>query len=117
MEITVKQIEQFEVIPEIFKGEDNPPVFLFRTPNTIDITNFSFAGHSVHDLLFACATGFKNKPVIKDDKGNEVKYATYKELMEIGNSTVLTEIHADCAIAMTSKITEEKAKADETVKK
>jgi len=117
MEITVKQIEQFEVIPEIFKGEDKPPVFLFRTPNTIDITNFTFAGHSVHDLLFACSTGFKNKPVLKDEKGKEIKYTTYKELMQIGNCDALTEIHADCAIAMTKKIKEEKDKATETEKK
>jgi len=117
MEITVKQIETFEVIPDMFKGEDTPPSFIFRTPNTVDMTNLTCNQITVHGLLFDCFVEFKNKPVIKDGNGKAVKYTNYKELMEIGNSEILTLIHTECIIAMTSKINEVREKGAKTVKK
>lgn len=117
MEIKINQIEEFEVIPDEFKGEDNPPKFIFRTPNTVDYTNLMFLGKSIHELIFDCFLRFENKPILKDSKGKELKYTDYKELMQFGMSPILTAIHTNCAVAMSEKINEIKSKADKTVKK
>lgn len=117
MEIKVNQVEEFEVIPEEFKGEDKPPKFIFRTPNTIDYTDVVFRGKSIHSLLFDCFLRFENKPILKDAKNKEIPYINYQGLMEIGASPVLAAIHTDCAIAMSNKIAELKEKASKTVKK
>lgn len=116
MEIKITQIEEFQVIPEEFKGEDAPPKFIFRTPNAIDYTNIVM-GSSIHELIFDCFLRFENKIILKDSKNKEIQYVTYKDFMEIGVSPTLTTIHQECVIAMSKKINELKEKAEKIAKK
>lgn len=40
MEIEIQNIEEIIVIPEKFKNIENPPMFIFKTPNAADIIDF-----------------------------------------------------------------------------
>lgn len=117
MEIKISQVEEFEVIPEEFKGEDNPPKFIFRTPTTIDYTNLAFLGKNINELLFDCFLRFEDKPILKDEKGKEIQYVAYRDFIQLGTSPMLTAIHNSCLNAMCKKIEEVKVKANKTAKK
>lgn len=117
MELTITKVSTFEVIPERFKGEDIPPKFIFRTPNTVDVTNFLYNGMTIHELVFSCFERFENKITLKDEKGKEINYTTYKELIEMGLNPALTDIHTDCVLEMSKQVTNEREKAQTTEKK
>lgn len=117
MELTIKKQKEIKVIPECLAGEDNPPAFIFRELNAADRLIFTVNGNNINELLYSCFVRFENKIIIKDENDEEKPYATYKQLIEMGGSDILTDIHAECALAVHNTIAKTKEKADETVKK
>lgn len=117
MEISVKKIEQFEVIPSICKGEDKPPAFIFNTPSTSDLISLDNSVEGINQLMFKCFVAFKNKPVLKDENGKEVEFTNYKQFITCSTSSVIGEIHLECFNQMLDKINGIKDKATKTQKK
>ena len=116
MEINITKTENFEVIPELFRGEDKPPKFIFRTPNTVDTLNI-LSTNDINKLLFDCFIGFENKIELKDDKGKLINYLSYEQFVSVGICTELMEIHLECVNAMADKVNSIKEKANKTAKK
>jgi hypothetical protein len=117
MELTIKKSKEIKVIPECLAGEDNPPAFIFRKPNAADILSFSINGNNINELMYSCFVRFENKIIIKDENGMEKQYTSYKQLIEMGGSDILTEIHAECALAIHQAISKVEEKGAKTVKK
>lgn len=116
MEIKVNRVEEFVVIPQQFKNEENPPKFKFRTPTSSDFLNYFFSGN-VNTILYDCFIGFENKIKLTDTADNEIKYNTYQDFMTVGTAPQLNAIHIECANAMTEKLNAMNNEAIKTQKK
>jgi len=116
VELIVNSSETFEIIPEIFKNEDKPPKFIFRTPNTADNLVF-MTNDDIGKVLYRCFVSFENKIEIKDEKGKVRDYQTYEQFINLGSSPELMQIHIECLNKMAEKITQVREKAAKTQKK
>lgn len=115
MEIEIQNIEEIIVIPEKFKDIENPPKFIFKTPNAPDIIDFQVF-NDITRTATRCFLRFENKPTLKKD-GKIVDYNSYAEFIGLGASGVVNEIHAECCAKLLPIILGIKDKAEKTEKK
>ena len=115
MEIEIKDFDEITVVPQQFKDAENPPKFIFKTPNAADMIDLTIHGDYTR-LLVRCFSRFENKPVLKKD-GKILEYNTYAEFIGLGASGVINEIHAECCAKLLPVILGIKEKAEKTEKK
>lgn len=116
MKIKINKSEEFVVIPSIFKEEENPPKFVFKTPTSEDILTFLFT-NNVHELLYSCFKEFENKIELEDGNGKPIEYKNYKDFVNVGSSPEIIAIHTECVIEMTNRVNAMQEKAVKTEKK
>lgn len=104
MKIQIAQNEEdIIVIPSIYKGMENPPKFIFRSPNSQDCLNFFFGGNNVFEAVCNCFKSFENKiELYNGDK--EIKYNTYREFINVGLSGDIALIHNECMNAVAERL-------------
>ena len=115
MEIEIQNLEDITVIPSQFKDLENPPKFVFRTPNAADIIDFQVF-NDISRTANRCFLRFENKPTLKKD-GNPVEYTTYAQFIGLGASDLVNEIHAECCARLLPVIMGIKEQAEKTEKK
>lgn len=108
--------ENIRVVPSIYKNIDNPPAFIFRSPNSQDCLNFMFGGNNVFEAVCNCFIGFENKIELYNGE-KEIKYNTYKEFVNAGLSGDIAIIHNDCMNAIAERLYKMISEANETEKK
>lgn len=115
MKIQIAQnTDDIVVIPTRYKELENPPKFIFRSPNSQDCLNFMFGGNNVFEAVCNCFIGFENKiELYKDDK--KIEYNTYREFVNAGLSGDIALIHHECMNAIADRLVNmiEDAKATE----
>ena len=116
MELIIKKPKEIKIIPECLAGEDNPPTFIFKEPNAVDMLNMMMY-QDLNSLINNCFLRFENKPIIKDEKNNEINFNSYKQFIELGFSPILTEIHAEVIMKFNFIIEEISKEAKKTQKK
>lgn len=115
MEIEIKDFDEITVVPQQFKDSENPPKFIFKTPNAADMIDLTIHGDYTR-LLVRCFSRFENKPVLKKD-GKILEYNTYAQFIGLGASDIINDIHAECVAAMIPVTIGLKEKAENTEKK
>ena len=115
MEIEIQNLEDITVIPSQFKDLENPPRFIFRTPNAADIIDFQVF-NDISRTANRCFLRFENKPTLQKD-GKALEYNTYAEFIGLGASGVINEIHAECCARLLPVIMGIKEQAEKTEKK
>ena len=115
MEIEIQNLEDITVVPSQFKDLENPPKFVFRTPNAADIIDFQVF-NDISRTANRCFLRFENKPVLKKD-GKPVEYTTYAQFIGLGVSDLVNEIHAECCARLLPVIMGIKEQAEKTEKK
>lgn len=104
MRLQIAQNNEFiEVIPSIYKDMENPPKFIFRSPNSQDCLNFMFGGNNIFEAVCNCFVGFENKiELYNGDK--EIKYNDYREFVNVGLSGDIALIHNECMNAVANRL-------------
>ena len=115
MQIEIENFVEITVVPEKFKNEENPPKFIFKTPNAADVIDFQIHG-DISRTANRCFLRFENKPVLKKD-GKPVEYTTYAQFIGLGASDLVNEIHAECCARLLPIIMGIKEQAEKTEKK
>ena len=117
MRLQIAQNNEFiEVIPSIYKNEEKPPKFIFRSPNSQDCLNFMFGGNNIFEAVCNCFVGFENKiELYNGDK--EIKYNDYREFVNVGLSGDIALIHNECMNAIAKRLTSMMSEAQKTEKK
>ena len=104
------------VIPSLYKEMENPPKFIFRSPNSQDCLNFFFGGNNVFEAVCNCFKGFENKiELYNGDK--EIQYNSYKEFVNVGLSGDIAVIHSECMNAVAKRLFEMIEQGNATEKK
>mgnify|MGYP003292355732 CR=1 FL=1 len=116
MKITVKRSEELAITPLIFKDEKEPPVFVFRTPNSSDMLKFLWT-KDLLSVIDDCFVRFENKIEVTDENGKEIEYETYKEFINLGLSGEILAIHQECLNKITEKLNEMTEQAENVEKK
>lgn len=115
MQIEIENFEEITVVPEKFKNEENPPKFIFKTPNAADVIDFQI--HSdISRVANRCFVRFENKPTLQKD-GKAVEYNNYAQFIGLGLSDIINEIHSECCARLLPIIMGIKEKAEKTEKK
>ena len=120
MELIIKKAKEIKVIPSCLQAEDAPPAFIFREPNALEIAGFYISGGGLkpfNSILSDCFLRFENKLIIKDEKGEEIQYNSYEELLKLSGISTLTNIHQDCVAVISQKINELQTEVKKTEKK
>lgn len=112
----IQNTENIEVIPQIYKDMENPPKFVFRSPNSQDMLNFMWGGNNIFEGICNCFLYFENK-IELEVNGKPYEYNTYKEFINIGLNGEIAVIHNDCIMAFTKRLNEMAAEAKKTEKK
>ena len=108
--------ENIVVVPAIYKDMENPPKFIFRSPNSQDCLNFMFGGNNVFEAVCNCFLEFENKiELFNGDK--EIKYNTYREFINAGLSGDIAVIHNECMNAVAERLLKMVSEANATEKK
>ena len=115
MEIEIQNLNEIVVIPEKFKNTEEPPRFVFKTPNAADIIDFQVF-NDITRTASRCFLRFENKPVLKKD-GKVIDYNSYPEFIGLGASSIINEIHAECCAKLLPVILGIKERAEKTDKK
>ena len=115
MQIEIENLEEITVVPEKFKNEENPPKFIFKTPNAADVIDFQIF-NDITRVANRCFLRFENKPTLQKD-GKNLDYNTYAEFIGLGASGVINEIHAECCAKLLPVILGIKEQAEKTEKK
>ena len=115
MQIEIENLEEITVVPEKFKDMENPPKFIFKTPNAADVIDFQIF-NDITRIANRCFVRFENKPTLQKD-GKNLDYNTYSEFIGLGSSAIINEIHADCCAKLLPVILGIKEKATHTEKK
>ena len=63
MQIEIENLEEITVVPEKFKNEENPPKFIFKTPNAADVIDFQIF-NDITRVANRCFVRFENKPLL-----------------------------------------------------
>ncbi len=116
MKIKVTKIEEFVVIPSIYKDEEKPPKFKFRTLNSSDMLKYYWA-NDTNAILYDTFIGFENKIEIVDENDKPIEYETYKEFIELGLSGDIALIHSECVTEMAKRLENLTKVANATEKK
>lgn len=117
MEINViKNDEEIIVVPSIYKDLENPPTFVFRSPNSSDFLNFLFGGNNVFEAVCNCFLRFENKIDLKVN-GKDFEYNTYREFVSVGLSGDIALIHNECMNAVYDRLLKMSNEAKKTEKK
>lgn len=116
MKIKVTRCEEFTVTPQIFKDEEKPPRFKFRTPNSSDMLKYLWT-QDVNQILYSCFVDFENKIELEDENEKPIEYNTYKEFVEVCLGGDIALIHNECVIEMSKKLNELIKKAEKVEKK
>lgn len=117
MRLQIAQNNEFiEVIPSIYKNEEKPPKFIFKSPNSQDCLNFMFGGNNIFEAVCNCFVGFENKiELYNGDK--EIKYNDYREFVNVGLSGDIALIHNECMNAIAKRFNSMMSEAQKTEKK
>lgn len=115
MEIELQNLEEIIVVPERFKDDENPPKFVFRTPNAADTIDYQVF-NDLSRVATRCFLRFENKPVLKKDN-KTLEYNTYSEFIGLGASSTINLIHSECCAALIPVLLGIKEKAEKTEKK
>ena len=117
MEINVIQnTDDIVVIPSIYKDIENPPTFVFRSPNSSDFLNFLFGGNNIFEALCNCFVRFENK-IDLTVNGKPYEYNSYKEFVSVGISGDIALIHNECMNAVYERLAKMSKEAQKTEKK
>ncbi len=112
----IQNTENIVVIPRIYKDMENPPTFIFRSPNSQDMLNFLWGGNNVFEALCNCFIGFENK-IELEVNGKPYEYSDYRGFINAGVSGDIALIHNDCMNAVAKRLTEMAEEAKKTEKK
>lgn len=112
----IQNTENIVVIPSIYKDMENPPTFIFRSPNSQDMLNFLWGGNNVFEAVCNCFVEFKNK-IELEVNGKPYEYSNYREFVNAGIHGDIALIHNDCMNAVALRLTEMAEKARKTEKK
>lgn len=115
MEIEIQNLDEIVVVPEKFKNIENPPKFIFKTPNAPDVIDFQVF-NDITRTVVRCFLRFDNKPVLKKN-GEIIEYNSYSQFIGLGSSEIVNEIHAECCAKLLPIILGIKEKAGKTEKK
>lgn len=112
----IQNTENIEVIPDIYKDMENPPKFIFRSPNSQDMLNFLWGGNNIFEAVCNCFIGFENK-IELEVNGKPYEYNTYREFVNAGLNGDIAVIHNNCLNAFAKRLTEMAQEANKTEKK
>lgn len=112
----IQNNENIEVVPSIYKDMENPPKFIFRSPNSQDCLNFMLGGNNVFEAVCNCFIGFENKIELYCD-GKEISYTNYREFVNAGLSGDIAIIHNECMNTIAIKLMQMIEEAQKTEKK
>lgn len=108
--------ENITVIPSIYKDMENPPKFIFRSPNSQDCLHFLWGGNNVFEAVCNCFIGFENKiELYSNDK--PIEYIDYRGFVNAGLSGDIALIHNECMNAVYERLASMINEAKETEKK
>ena len=108
--------ENITVIPSIYKDIENPPTFIFRSPNSQDCLHFLWGGNNVFEAVCNCFIGFENKiELFSNDK--PIEYNDYRGFVNAGLSGDIAIIHNECMNAVYERLITLINEAKETEKK
>lgn len=104
MKIQIAQnLTDITVIPSIYKDMENPPTFIFRSPNSQDCLNFMLGGNNVFEAVCNCFIRFENKIELYNGDA-EIKYNDYREFINAGLSGDIALIHNECTNAVVQRL-------------
>lgn len=112
----IQNNENIVVIPSIYKDMENPPKFIFRSPNSQDMLNFLWGGNNTFEAVCNCFIGFENK-IELEVNGKPYEYNTYKEFVNAGLNGDIALIHNECLNAVAKRLHEMANEAQKTEKK
>lgn len=112
----IQNTENIVVIPNIYKDMENPPTFIFRSPNSQDMLNFLWGGNNVFEAVCNCFIGFENK-IELEVNGKPYEYHDYRGFINAGFNGDIALIHNDCMNAIALRLTEMAKEARKTEKK
>lgn len=112
----IQNNENIVVIPNIYKDMENPPKFIFRSPNSQDMLNFLLGGNNIFEAVCNCFVGFENK-IELELNGKAYEYHDYRGFINAGVHGDIALIHNDCMNAVALRLSEMAEEAKKTEKK
>lgn len=112
----IQNNENIVVTPSIYKAMENPPKFIFRSPNSQDMLNFLWGGNNVFEAICNCFVAFENK-IELEVNGKPYEYNDYRGFVNAGMHGDIALIHNDCMNAVALRLNEMVKEAAKTEKK
>lgn len=112
----IQNNENIVVTPSLYKEMENPPTFIFRSPNSQDMLNFLWGGNNIFEAVCNCFIRFENK-IELEVNGKPYEYNTYREFVNAGFNGDIALIHNECLNAVAKRLHEMANEAQKTEKK
>lgn len=112
----IQNNENIVVTPSLYKEMENPPTFIFRSPNSQDMLNFLWGGNNIFEAVCNCFIRFENK-IELEVNGKPYEYNTYREFVNAGFNGDIALIHNECLNAVAKRLQDMAAEAQKTEKK